>query len=485
LRRLTGTVLLAAVAVSCSDFLTGKGIDEDPNNPTQATADQLLVSTQVEMFALQNSGIAHFSCIVVQHCTGAGNYLNTWRIHNINPGTFNNIDWSGIYIGSGLIDLRRIQDLSTTLGNFKMRGMAKVIEAMDMSYAADTWGDVPYSDALTSTTPTFDRQEDIYAGLLTLLDGAITDLQGAGDPPAQDLVYRDFTAAERPALWIKAAHSLKARILMHQSEADNSVLNAALTEAGLGIQIEAENFSTTHTEASQERNMWFQFSLTTFGQYLVPAAQLVDSMEARGEAERLAEYFSDVDPGPGTDYQGLSAVTFALPAVTLSTMFTGTRITPTFRQPILSWEETKLIQAEATQRLAAPGSPLTPVATAGPYINAVRTAHGLGLIAAPTLRDIAMEEWVSYFQNIEAWQSYKRHCYPNLSIPNQSNFVNQIPGRVFYGQREENTNPNTPSAATQRAVGGVADDRVDMGGFRNPNDPAGGLVNNAAACIGS
>ena len=73
------------------------------------------------------------------------------------------------------------------------------------------------------------------------------------------------------------------------------------------------------------------------------------------------------------------------------------------------------------------------------------------------------------FQNIEAWNDYKRTCIPRLD---PSGNRTAIPGRLYYGQAEANANPNVPSVASQSANGGVGGDRQGVGGFRNPNDPA-------------
>src|SRR3712207_2243296 len=117
-----------------------------------------------------------------------------------------------------------------------------------------------------------------------------------------------------------------------------------------GISSPANDFRTAQGENTNERNMWYQFSLSTFGQYLHAGAPLVDIMEARNDTFRLRQYFTPVGAGPfqGNDYAGL-AITGDPPAKIseVATSAGGTRITPTFRQPILTWEENQLILAEA------------------------------------------------------------------------------------------------------------------------------------------
>ena len=98
-------------------------------------------------------------------------------------------------------------------------------------------------------------------------------------------------------------------------------------------------------------------------------------------------------------------------------------------------------------------------AAAQPYLDAVRASVPLATTPA-TLQSIMEEKYVTLFMSIEVWNDWKRTCLPTLHPAiGQPN----IPGRIFYGSTEEQTNSNTPSAATQLATNG----------FRNPNDPAG------------
>jgi hypothetical protein len=78
--------------------------------------------------------------------------------------------------------------------------------------------------------------------------------------------------------------------------------------------------------------------------------------------------------------------------------------------------------------------------------------------AALTLANIMQEKYIILFQNIEAWNDYKRTCLPTLH-PARGKTV--IPGRVYYGETEEQTNSHTPPASQQ-----------DLRTVRNANDPA-------------
>jgi starch-binding outer membrane protein, SusD/RagB family len=101
---------------------------------------------------------------------------------------------------------------------------------------------------------------------------------------------------------------------------------------------------------------------------------------------------------------------------------------------------------------------LAGAAAAQPFLDAVRAAHGKGTKPA-TLQAIIEEKYISMFQTIEPWNDWKRTCFPRLT-PALGRTA--IPGRVYYGQTEEQTNPNTPRSADQ-----------NLFTVRNRNDPNG------------
>ena len=57
---------------------------------------------------------------------------------------------------------------------------------MNIMFAADVWGDIPYSEAVGEQRDAQVRgQMQVYADLLALLDKAIADLGGGGTGPGR------------------------------------------------------------------------------------------------------------------------------------------------------------------------------------------------------------------------------------------------------------------------------------------------------------
>ncbi len=458
--------VVGLVTLACSDFLSSDNVRLDPNNPSQATADQLFVAVQGGQFAQQEGIIALVGCMWLQQCTGTSNFLSTLEKYNIASEDTPSAAFSAIYEGGGLVDIRQVEAAVGARGDKQYLGIAQIWEVLDMAVAADIYGDVPYREAVSNvTTPHLDPQAQVYGDLQALLDQAITNLAGAGPGPGTlDLVYQGNTAK-----WIDVANTLKARLYMHTVETptgfDNTALNNAITAAQKGIKSPSNDFKAKHTAQPGEDNLWYQFfARSGFGQFVVAGQYLADLMVSRNDTARLREYFGPANPGPGYGGQGLPPANTTSPAGVSS--LTGTRNSPTFAQPIVTWVENALILAEAYYRLGQ-------TANAQAEFDSVRASvPGLAPKTIASLNDIMEEKYIALYQNIEVWNDYKRTCYPAITPYPTTSFGNKVPGRLYYGTTEENVNPNIPNRNVQNQTGGnVVTPPPPNPGFRNPNDP--------------
>ena len=473
---MTRSIKVAAVSLAlvlgasgCGDLLTGDKLSSDPNNPSQATAQQLFIGVQTNMFTSQENSVAMTVCMWMQQCTGVGGrFVDQFGHYVVNEFSWDG-NWFQVYTGGGLIDLRKIEAAERTAGDNVFLGVAQVWEALDMGVAADLWGNVPYTDAVGgSATPTLDGQMVVYDSVQSVLSQAITNLGGAGTGPlGNDLVYGGDKVK-----WTAAAHTLKARFLLHTVEAaanKATVYNNVITEATAGIGSRAGDLLAYHSTATSERNIWYQFQTTTFGQDLVAGKALVDRMNARGDP-RLPQYFAKNALGT----YGGDDPNVAQPGNTVSPLNgisgnTSLRMCPTssscgsFQQPLVSYQENELILAEAYNQTGNDAAALTHLNNAR---GVVPLAPLVGIVGVALLDSIMTEKYITLFQNIEVWNDYRRTCRPALT-PFNTGSVNpiwrgKIPGRLYYGGTEMNVNSHIPDPATQ----------VATNGFRNPNDPA-------------
>jgi len=453
---LAGAVSLVASAAACTSFLTDKEASTDPNNPAVATAAQLFTAVQSAQFLEQEGNPPFIVCLWMQQCQGVGGRFVDQESQYVITNLTTNADFAAVYGAGGLLDLKSIQARSDSAGDMQFKGIAEVWEALVIGTAADIWGDIPYREASGETnTPAFDPQLQVYDDVIAKLDQAIADMAGAGPGPGPN----DFVYGGDVAKWTAAANTLKARYHMHMVEArGNSEYALAIAAATNGIASPDGDFTSFHTSATQERNIWFQFQASSgFGDDLVAGATLVNIMNAQSDPRR-AQYFGRT---PNGQFGGVS-VNGSVGPDGISGI-TGTRNNALFRQPLVTNDENLLILAEANFVLNGAGA-------AQPFFNSERSNHGLSSIPA-TLQSIMTEKYIAMFQTVEVWSDYKRTCIPSLTAFNSSAFGDEIPGRFYYGSGEEASNPNTPSSNLQLQHGGDVVSGAGITGFRNPNDP--------------
>jgi hypothetical protein len=184
---------------------------------------------------------------------------------------------------------------------------------------------------------------------------------------------------------------------------------------------------------------------------------LVDTMRARNDP-RLPLYFSANQAG---QFVGAEQ---GEPQAAQHSVLSVQRVSSSFPQPLVTWAENQLIIAEAAFRTGNQ-------TLARQALNAVRTNVGLSSInpsGNALLHAIMIEKWIVLFQNMEAFNDYRRTCSPNLDPAGDAS---EIPGRIFYAFSERNTNPNIPAPEEQPE--------------RNPLDPANTSSTLGTACMGS
>jgi hypothetical protein len=518
--RLLLSAALAGSTIGCGDFLSGLGVDEDPNNITNLTRPGPLYIGIQALQSVQFEGqLARNAAEYVQQIAGHSRQQIGYDLYGLGPsdvdGYFYSVYGSSITIqgGGGLLDIHKMQQLARAVNDSIYIGVGKVYEALVIGMAASIWGDIPYREAADSTnqTPAFDPQLQVYSDMLAQLDSAIFFLAAAQGPPNAgppadnaELVYvdRGGDAAALAAVYTQVAHSLKARYHMHLAEVDPAHYALALAEVPLGINTPANDMNWFHDQSPTGQNVWWQF-MGARGD-IAPGAALVEILKRRIAAgvetdERLNLYFQQAafDPDPEVNGDEVGVGFFGRrpggirglqtapgiyngsgspaggggpgdPGSNFSNFnFIDVNIDPgDMRMPVITYAETQLIGAEAAFQTGGQGA-------AQPYLDAARAQRSYGargtvpnlltpLAPVPaTLENIMEEKYVTLFLNIEAWNDYKRTCLPALAPAPAATTSTvpgnvPVPGRLPYGITEINANPNTPSVSSTG---------------RNPNDP--------------
>ncbi len=493
-------VLIAALAAGvagCNDFLSGDGVDRDPNNITRLTRPGPLYVGIQALQAVQFEGqLARSAAEYVQQIAGNSRQQIGFDLYQMDQVTidphFFSVYGSSIAVqgGGGLLDIHKMQQFARAVNDSIYIGIGKVYEALVIGTAASIWGDIPYREAADSTNeaPAFDPQLQVYGDVLAQLDSAVLFLAAAPAPPNvgppadnAELVYGDRGAStvDLAAVYTQVAHSLKARFHMHLAEADPAHYALALAEVPLGINTPANDMLWYHDQSPGGANVWWQF-MGARGD-IAPGAALIEILKRRIAAgveneERLNFYFTPAVAGVGAPgffgfrpggstflqtapgvYNGGGAPGTA-PAAYSGFNFINNGTDPgDVRMPVITYAETQLIGAEAAFQVGGSGA-------AQQFLDAARANRSYGsrgatpIAFAPlapvpaTLENIMEEKYVTLFLNIEAWNDYKRTCLPALasapaSLTSTVPRSDPIPGRLPYGISEVNANPNTPNVS--------------------------------------
>ena len=459
--RIRNLAIYAAVGASfaaCLPF-TGEKLDSNPNAPLAATIDQNFIAIQAVMFSQLTSDQAMLQNVWMQQLSGNG---RQW-VANDQYNQGEDFDPVGSwYTTGGLVDIRKAEAAATARNDKLYLGILQTWEALVMGNVADIYGDVGYSKALdlsgkTGTPATLDTQQSVYAALQVLLDAAIANVTAGGiGPGGRDLAYGGSGAK-----WARLGHTLKARLYMHTAERLPASYALALAQAKLGISSSADDFNSYQSSTVGEQNRWYEFKVGRSDD-VAAGRTLVELMRSRGDP-RLTAWF-DVN-GSG-QIRGQYPWTSPRPGnETDPSWLTDAIAGDVAQMPIVTWAETKLIEAEAAYRGADE-------AGARAALNLVRASAPLPAVAAsvtgPALLTAIMEEkYVDTFRTLESWNDYKRTCYPNLTpASGKSNVIARMP----YGSQERSTNPNVPALGAQPV--------------RNWNDPVTPTSTDGAACIG-
>ena len=323
------------IMVSCDSDETYEGLNKDPNNPTTVTADALFTSATVSLFKqLESTSVnSNIFRMVSQYWTET-QYVDeaNFDLQNRNiPQNF----WSTLYT-SVLYDLKNAKELTT---DAKQKAQIEVIEVYTWQLLVDTFGDIPYSEALQGqgdATPAYDDGNTIYTDLIARIDTAITGLGGAGTGFVQpDVIYSGDIAK-----WIKFANSLKLKLAVHvgNSPAANAAAGGAFTSNADNATIAFEG-STPNTNP-----LWV--SLVQSGRNdFVPAKTIVDVMNTLADPRRTVFFEDNLTVSGTITYEG--GVYGTTNSYALYSHIGKAMLEPTFRGVLLDYAEVEFLKAAA------------------------------------------------------------------------------------------------------------------------------------------
>lgn len=462
-------MLTAGLFVTSCEKVT-EGFEQSPNSPTDAPATLILNGAQVSSILVYEGNAARMAGMYSGSFSGVDRQYVSLNNYITTAPDYDDI-WDNLY--SGVIAQAKIVEAKANAVNNKtLAGIAQVMQAQAFGFAADLWGDVPFSEACdpTKPNPKFDTQAAVYAGVQTLLNTAITNLTAnvGVSPGAKDIFY----GGDRTK-WIAAARTLKARYFLHAKDYAN-----AITQATSGISTAANNMVAKHGSTYlSDFNVYYSFLTYDRSGYMTAddatLPKYLDASDAmyRGDTKTIEnarfEYFfypglntggldpnvlSDFDWGTPTAYNGFFAANNSFPLVTFEE-----------NQLILAESHLKKASPDATAALAALNAHRAYLATGAtissgylasgykydPYVLADFSAGGMqnpGSLSqnAALLKEIIEEKYVSLLGQVEQFNDVRRTKNLLGITPNTGA---NLPQRFLYPQSELNSNPNTPVQA--------------------------------------
>lgn len=134
-------------------------------------------------------------------------------------------------------------------GNKSVLALATVVKVLGMSRLSDMYGPIPYSKYGGTMQVAYDSQEDVYKQFFAELDNAIDVLLSYhnADKSATLLYNFDYVYSGNVERWLKFANTLRLRLAMRISYADESLAKAEATKSINS----AAGFMTTKDDAAK------------------------------------------------------------------------------------------------------------------------------------------------------------------------------------------------------------------------------------------
>ncbi len=225
--------LFFAGVTGCTEWLD---VNQDPNRLTTSTKDLVLTGAEKQFserqqlgggFSLLGAWIGYFA-----HSGGWSGW-NSVKTYNMTSS-----DYTGFFSPylSELKSLKYVEEQGVLDGNSAYVGIARIMRSALFQRIVDTYGDVPYFEAVGgfegNTQPVYDDAQTIYNDLVVQLDSAILLLTQAEEASLTIDSRSDIINGGNITAWKQYANTLKLRILLRQSEIGDLSGKMNFDEAG-------------------------------------------------------------------------------------------------------------------------------------------------------------------------------------------------------------------------------------------------------------
>ena len=495
-------LLLLTVSLLLMESCSKKELDKinsNLNNPLDVPAKFTLTDVMTSTaFNVVGSDLSLYASVYIEHEEGVWNQMYNAEKRTGEPvasTTYNN-SWVTIYnnIKALKIVIAKTSEGGEEAGNDVTCGIAKVLLAYNLGVLTDFFGDVPFAEtgimnedgSLKYMQPQVDKQSDLYPQIQTLLDDAITLLQGSDEAPAGGIGSQDLIYSGKKDNWAKAAYGLKARYLMHTLKLSADVegdMMKVLDYVSKSFTGPAEEFKYTSYDGDIDNPV-----------NINPLFGISYARDMLGVSKSLAQKFKDLnDPRGDQAFMSYDWEQISLDDAIDQAGENGDPIQKQYEYPIsmaeyaptaptmlLSYHEIMFLKAEALARLNEPGdakdaleqaiiaafanlehtitSTINGSGVGGevdlsePVATAYFTDEVSGRFDADPLQEIMLQKYLAFYggsgESSEAYNDYRR-----LKALGEENFIplanplnsSRFPLRFTYGNSDVLANPNVSS----------------------------------------
>jgi len=386
--------------------------------------------------------------------------------------------WTGMYrdVLNDLKESARIINESVTITagvKTNMLAQVDITQVLVWSVMVNTFGDVPYTEALQPNSkllPVYDDAKTVYTDLMKRLAADITALNtgSAGFSATEDLLYKGNVAN-----WIKFANALQMKMGILLVDSDPAAAKAAIEAADAkAFTSSADNAQFTYLGATPNTNpLYADIVLGGRGDY-VAAEDLMNKLISLNDP-RKTQFFKPNNAGAyvgGVSGRNNTLSDYSQPSDKVSAAAAP--------QVLLDYAELEFIRAEAKER------GFTVAGTAeGHYNNAVTAsiiwwggsaADAAAYLAQPAVayttatgtykQKIGTQKWLAlYNRSVDAWTEVRRLDFPAITPPVKA--TSGFPNRFPYPNNEQQLNPANYKAAAAK----MGSDKVEFKLFWDKN----------------
>ncbi|WP_286760964.1 SusD/RagB family nutrient-binding outer membrane lipoprotein [Salegentibacter sp. UBA1130] len=456
------TFIALATLWSCQTDEQYEDLNKDPKNPTDVAADFLFTSATKDLsrqMASPNVNLNIFR-FVAQYWTST-TYLDEPNYDLTNRGIPQN-HWNRLYrwVIFNLEDAKvKVQEDETLSEGERTARIAQieVLEVYTWQVLVDTFGDIPYSEALggaDNISPAYDDAATIYEDLISRIGAASGNLSAGQGFSGADILYGGDMAK-----WEKFANSVQLRLAMQISDVNPSLAKTTAEDAYTDgvFDSNADNATLEFQTAPPNTNPLWEDLVQSGRSDYVSANTAVDILNELEDPRRSAYLDDNLTSGEyiGGTYGG-------------SNSFQNyTHVGDAFREPthpgiLMDYAEVRFLLADAAQNDFSVGG------TAEEHYEAAITASmeywdisegeiedylASGDVAYDGSEEqFATQFWLAMYDNpFQGWNVWRRFDAPSFNLPEDTG--NEVPLRYTYPVNEQNLNNANWSAASD-AIGG-------------------------------